>query len=87
MAERGTRRSGTPLARGGVPVRCGTALARGGVPIRSEVVAIHPVHRDQTAKIDISQGLLVISLKGMYDELLEQPVPDHLTDIVRRLES
>ena len=40
------------------------------IPVRSGLVHIHPVQRDQTAKIDITPGLLGISLTGMYDELL-----------------
>jgi hypothetical protein len=33
----------------------------------------------------LAQGLIGVGLKSMYDDLLRQPVPDHLTSIIRRL--
>lgn len=53
------------------------------------VVHLHPVGREASgcgAGIDlVSQSRIGIGLRGMYDELLNQPVPEHLADLIRRM--
>jgi hypothetical protein len=51
------------------------------------VVHIHPPYREQReASIDlVSQGQIGVGLRGMYEDLLNQPVPEHLADLIRRL--
>ncbi len=51
------------------------------------VVHIHPAYREESeATIDLlSQGQIGMGLRGMYEDLLNQPVPEHLADLIRRL--
>ena len=50
------------------------------------VIHIHPAYQRRGPKVDlVSQGRIGLGLRGMYDDLLDQPVPDHLADLIRRL--
>ncbi len=56
---------------------------------RRGVVHVHPAYREASGRsvgIDlVSQSRIGIGLRGMYDELLNQPVPEHLADLIRRM--
>jgi hypothetical protein len=55
--------------------------------IERGLVHIHPAYREtREASIDLmAQSRIGLGLRGMYEDLLNQPVPDHLADLIRRL--
>ena len=58
-------------------------------PGKCGVVHVHPAHLEASGRsvgIDlVNQSRIGIGLRGMYDELLNQPVPEHLADLIRRM--
>jgi hypothetical protein len=57
-----------------------------GVMLASKVARLHPPGVPHRVTLDRAvQGAIGAELRRMYDQLVEQPIPDRLLDLVNRI--